>query len=59
VGAMSLLVPVVESIVAPHAVEAASTVPNAQCEGGCIGVGLNCAGGGKCIKRGLGNCECV
>jgi hypothetical protein len=59
VGAMSLLVPVVESIVAPRAAEAASTISDAQCEGSCIGVGLTCAMGGTCVRHSATFCECV
>jgi hypothetical protein len=56
---ISLLVPVVDSMVAPLAAEAASTVPDAQCEGACIGIGLNCVQGGKCVAIGPGKCDCV
>jgi hypothetical protein len=56
---ISLLVPVVDSMVAPLAAEAASTVPDAQCEGACIGIGLNCVQGGKCVEIGPGKCDCV
>jgi hypothetical protein len=48
---VSLLVPLVESIVAPRAAEAASGVTAANCENLCQGIGLQCTDdpGNTCV----------
>jgi hypothetical protein len=58
---ISFLVPVVESIVAPHAAEAASSTTSRQCKNGCRGLNLPCSDvpGRKCKKTQPGQCACV
>jgi hypothetical protein len=57
---ISLLLPVVESIVAPHAAEAASSTTSANCTGGCIGMNLPCSdkAGKTCVQYQPGKCHC-
>jgi hypothetical protein len=56
---ISFLLPVVESIVAPHAAEAASTTTSAKCMA-CTGIGLACSDrvGLKCTYYSPGSCHC-
>jgi hypothetical protein len=58
-GGISFLLPVVESIVAPHAAEAASTTTSAKCMA-CAGIGLACSdrAGLKCAYYSPGSCHC-
>ena len=59
---ISLLVPLVESIVAPRAAEAASSVTSANCQDNCVGVNLPCSDvpGKKCRNTGQqGECQCL
>jgi hypothetical protein len=56
---ISFLLPMVESIVAPHAAEAASTTTSAKCMA-CAGIGLACSdrAGLKCAYYSPGSCHC-
>jgi hypothetical protein len=56
---ISFLLPVVESIVAPHAAEAASSTTSAKCMN-CAGVGLPCSdrAGLTCNYYSPGSCHC-
>ena len=58
---ISFLVPVVESIVAPHAAEAASSTISTMCLHGCKGLDLPCSDkpGTKCRQIQPGKCACV
>jgi hypothetical protein len=58
---ISLLVPVVESIVAPRAAEAASSVTSQACQDSCSGINLPCSDepGKKCIQEQPGQCQCI
>jgi hypothetical protein len=59
---ISFLLPVVESIVAPHAVEAASTTTSHDCNHGpCTGINLPCSdkSGTTCRETQPGKCTCV
>jgi hypothetical protein len=57
---VAFLLPLVESIVAPHAAEAASTTTTANCTGGCIGINLPCSDkpGKTCVQFQPGKCHC-
>jgi Coenzyme PQQ synthesis protein D (PqqD) len=59
---ISFLLPVVESIVAPHAVEAASTTTSHNCNHGpCTGINLPCSdkSGTTCRETQPGKCSCI
>jgi hypothetical protein len=57
---ISSLLPVVESIVAPRAAEAASSTTSANCSGGCIGMNLPCSDrpGKNCVQFQPAKCHC-
>jgi hypothetical protein len=64
VAGVSLLVPLVESIVAPRAAEAASSVTEQICQDTCSGINLPCSDqpGTKCKNFGSGgnnDCQCA
>jgi hypothetical protein len=58
---ISFLVPVVESIVAPHAAEAASSTTSTNCQHGCKGLNLPCSDkpGTRCRQPQPGKCACA
>ncbi len=60
VAGISLLLPVIESIVSPRAAMAATSTTKLECESGCIGVGLPCSDGkGDCqVDAKKGGCKC-
>jgi hypothetical protein len=54
------LVPIVDTIVAPRAAEAASSTTSQNCQDNCIGVNLPCSDvpGKKCKQSQPGQCDC-